>query len=133
MRWTALSEKLEPYKGAVTNWGFFLVTYTIVGLNRSVFLTQPLSILPVFLVALAAIFLLGWTIERIGRLFKIDPRKRVSLVLLGTHKNTGLAAGLALTLLGERTALPATVSTVFMIVYVVWLSIKQRRFSSNSL
>ena len=126
LRWTTLSEKLEPYKGAVTNWGFFLVTYTIVGLNRSVFLTQPLSILPVFLVALAAIFLLGWAIERIGRLFKIDPQKRISLVLLGTHKNTGLAAGLALTLLGERTALPATVSTVFMIVYVVWLSIKQR-------
>ena len=126
LRWTTLSEKLEPYKGAVTNWGFFLVTYTIVGLNRSVFLTQPLSILPVFLVALAAIFLLGGAIERIGRLFKIDPPKRLSLVLLGTHKNTGLAAGLALTLLGERTALPATVSTVFMIVYVVWLSIKKR-------
>lgn len=126
LRRTGLSEKLEPYKGAVTNWGFFLVTYTIVGLNRSVFLTRPFSILPVFLVALAAIFLLGWTIERTGRLFKIDPPKRLSLVLLGTHKNTGLAAGLALTLLGERTALPATVSTVFMIVYVIWLSIKQR-------
>ena len=65
LRWTTLSEKLEPYKGAVTNWGFFLVTYTIVGLNRSVFLTQPLSILPVFLVALAAIFLLGFVIDRI--------------------------------------------------------------------
>ncbi len=129
LRWTTLSEKLEPYKGAVTNWGFFLVTYTIVGLNRSVFLTQPLSILPVFMVALAAIFLLGWIIERIGRLFKIDPQKRLSLVLLGTHKNTGLAAGLALSLLGERTALPATVSTVFMIVYVVWLSVKQGRFT----
>ena len=43
LRWTGLSEKLEPYKGAVTNWGFFLVTYTIVGLNRSVFLTQPVE------------------------------------------------------------------------------------------
>ena len=75
LRRTTLAEKLEPYKGAVTNWGFFLVSYTIVGLNRSVFLTQPFSILPVFLVALAAIFLLGWTIERTGRLFKIDPSK----------------------------------------------------------
>ncbi len=128
LRWSGLSEKLEPFKGALTNWGFFLVTYTIVGLNRAVFINRPLSILPVFLVALAAIFLLGWTIERIGRLFKIDPRKRLSLVLLGTHKNTGLA----LTLLGERTALPATVSTVFMIVYVVSLSIKQRRISLKS-
>ncbi len=129
LRWTGLAERLESYKGAVTNWGFFLVTYTIVGLNRSVFLTQPLSILPVFLVALAAIFVLGFVIDRIGRLLGVDSRRRLSLVLLGTHKNTGLAAGLALSLLGERTALPATVSTVFMIVYVVWLSVKQRRFT----
>ncbi len=129
LRWSGFSEKLEPFKGALTNWGFFLVVYTIVGLNRAVLINRPLSILSVFLVSLAAIFLLGWAIERVGRLFKIDPRKRLSLVLLGTHKNTGLAAGLALTLLGERTALPATVSTVFMIVYVVSLSIKQRRIS----
>ena len=126
LRRYGFSEKLEPYKGAVTNWGFFLVTYTIVGLNRAVFLNHPLSILPVFLVALAAIFMLGFIIDKIGTLFRIDPRKRVSLVLLGTHKNTGLAAGLALTLFGERTALPATVSTVFMIVYIVWLSVRQR-------
>jgi len=80
----------------------------------------------VFLVALVSIFLLGFAIDRIGRLLRVGPPKRLSLVLLGTHKNTGLAAGLALTLLGERTALPATVSTVFMIVYIVWLSLRQR-------
>jgi BASS family bile acid:Na+ symporter len=126
LRWSGFSDKLKPYQGAVTNWGFFLVTYTIVGLNRTVFLDRPLSILPVFLVALASIFLLGFIIDRIGRLLRIEPPKRLSLVLLGTHKNTGLAAGLALTLLGERTALPATVSTVFMIVYIVWLSFRRR-------
>jgi BASS family bile acid:Na+ symporter len=132
LRYTGLSNKLEPYKGAVTNWGFFLVTYTIVGLNRSVFLSHPWGILPVFLVALAAIFLLGFIIEKIGTLLGMDPAKRLSLVLLGTHKNTGLAAGLALTLFGERTALPATVATVFMIVYIIWLSFKQRRLKAKN-
>jgi len=39
-RW-GFSDRLEPYKGAITNWGFFLVTYTIVGLNRAVFLDRP--------------------------------------------------------------------------------------------
>jgi BASS family bile acid:Na+ symporter len=127
LRYSGWSNRVEPYKGTVTNWGFFLVTYTIVGLNRSVFLNQPWSILPVFLVALVAIFLLGFLIEKIGRLLGVDPAKRISLILLGTHKNTGLGAGLALTLFNERTALPATVSTVFMIVYVIWLSLRQRR------
>ena len=49
-----------------------------------------------------------------------------SLILLGTQKNTGLAAGLALALFSEKTAVPATVSTIFMIVYIIWLSLQQR-------
>jgi BASS family bile acid:Na+ symporter len=126
LRWSGAVKKLEPLKGALTNWSFFLVTYTIVGLNRNVFLSDPLSIAPVALIALASTFLLGFGIEIIGRLVGLDRKKVVSLVLLGTQKNTGLAAGLALTLFGDKTALPATVSTIFMIVYIIWMSLKGR-------
>jgi BASS family bile acid:Na+ symporter len=127
LRWSGAVKKLDPIKGALTNWSFFLVTYTIVGLNRNIFLSEPLSIAPVALIALASTFLLGFGIEGIGRLLGLDRKKVVSLVLLGTHKNTGLAAGLALTLFGDKTALPAAVSTIFMIVYIIWLSLKGRR------
>ena len=127
--WTGLSQKIEPHKGTLTNWGFFLVTYTIVGLNQAIFFRQPLVIAPVALVALVSSFGLGFAIEKIGLIFKVDPKKVISLVLLGTNKNTGLAAGLALALFGDRTALPATVSTIFMIVYIVWLGFKQRKSS----
>jgi BASS family bile acid:Na+ symporter len=126
LRWSGAVKKLEPIKGTLTNWSFFLVTYTIVGLNRNVFLSAPLSIAPVALIALASTFLLGFGIEIIGRLMGLDRKKVVSLVLLGTQKNTGLAAGLALTLFGDKTALPATVSTIFMIVYIIWMSLKGR-------
>jgi bile acid:Na+ symporter, BASS family len=127
LRWSGAAGKLEPWKGPLTNWGFALVVYTIVGLNRNQFLAEPLLILPVALIAFSATFLLGFAIERVARLLKVGREKRVSLVLLGTHKNTGLAAGLALTLFNEETALPASVSTVFMIVYIVWLSLRGRR------
>jgi BASS family bile acid:Na+ symporter len=63
----------------------------------------------------------------VGRLFRIDPKITTSLVLLGTIKNYGLAAGLALALFGKQTALPATVSTIFMFVYIMWLGLKARR------
>jgi len=129
LRWRGFSEKIEPYKGMFTNWGFFLVNYTIVGLNRSIILNHPSAIAPVALVALFSTFLMGFVIGKIGRLFQVEPGKLVSLTLLGTHKNTGLAAGLALSLFDERTALPATVCTIFMIVYIVWLNFKQTRFS----
>jgi BASS family bile acid:Na+ symporter len=123
---SGMSRRIEPVKGAITNWSFFLVTYTIVGLNRTIFFTQPLSLLPAAVIALASTFLLGFVIEGIGRIFRVDSKKITSLVLLGTLKNTGLAAGLALTLFNEKTAVPATVTAIFMIVYIIWLSFKRR-------
>jgi bile acid:Na+ symporter, BASS family len=127
LRWSGAVKKLDSWKGTLTNWSFTLVTYTIVGLNRNLFLSQPFLIAPVAFIALASTFLLGFGIERVGRLLGVGREKRISLVLLGTHKNTGLAAGLALTLFSDKTALPATVSTIFMIVYLIWLSLKGRR------
>jgi len=117
---------LDSIKGAITNWSFFLLTYTIVGLNRDLILGQPLSLLPVILIALASTFLLGWAIEKMGAVLHLPPKVLTSLVLLGTLKNYGLAGGLALVLFGKETSVPATVSTVFMIVYIIWLELKLR-------
>jgi BASS family bile acid:Na+ symporter len=55
------------------------------------------------------------------------PKTLISLVLLGTLKNYGLAGGMALALFSEKTSVPATVSSVFMIVYIIWLEYKKRR------
>ncbi len=124
--WTSMAQRLEPAKGAITNWSFFVVMYTIVGLNREMFLHRPLTLVPVALIALASTFLLGWVIEKVGRWRRLDRATLTSLVLLGTLKNYGIAGGLALTLFGRKTALPATVSSVFMIVYIIWLDFKKR-------
>ncbi len=91
--WTHLAPRLEPVKGAITNWSFFLVMYTIVGLNRDMFLQQPLTLVPVVVIALASTFLLGWLIEQVGRWLHIDRPTLTSLVLLGTLKNYGIAGG----------------------------------------
>jgi BASS family bile acid:Na+ symporter len=125
--WTGSSDRLEPIKGIITNWCFFLITYTIVGLNRDLFLHQPLTLAPVMMIAVASTFVLGAVIEGLGRLLHIDSPTVVSLVLLGTLKNYALAGGLALTLFDKYTAIPAAMSTVFMIVYIVWLGFKKSR------
>jgi BASS family bile acid:Na+ symporter len=125
--WIGMGSRLEPIKGAITNWSFFLLTYTIVGLNRELILYRPLSLLPVAIIAITSTFLLGWAIEAIGRLFRVLPKTLTSLLLLGTLKNYGLAGGLALALFSKETSVPATVSTVFMIVYIIWLQFKRRR------
>jgi len=125
--WVKVAPRLEPYKGKIINWGFFLVVYTIVGLNQELFLRQTYILLIPALIALGSTFFLGFIINKISRLGHIDHPMRINLVLLGTHKNTGLAGGLALALYSEKTALPATITTVFMLVYVIWLSFQARR------
>jgi BASS family bile acid:Na+ symporter len=123
---TGVAAKIEPLRGTITNWSFFVVSYTIVGLNRAVFLGHPLSLIPVALVALGSTFLLGLVIEKVGDLFRIDKETLTSLILLGTLKNYGVAGGLALALFSKQTAVPATVSVIFMIIYIIWLSLKRR-------
>lgn len=124
--WIKLAPFLERYKGKITNWGFFLVVYTIVGLNQELFLKQTFLLFTPALIALGSTFLLGFLIERIFHFLQIDAEIKPSLVLLATHKNTGLAGGLALALYTEKTALPATITTVFMLLYFIWLSFRAR-------
>jgi BASS family bile acid:Na+ symporter len=127
--WTSMAARLEPIKGTITNWCFFVVTYTIVGLNQELFLQRPLTLVPVAVIALISTFLMGAVIDRVGRSMQIDRSTLTSLVLLGTLKNYGIAGGLALTLFSTKTAIPAAVSSVFMIVYIIWLDFQKRRTS----
>ena len=117
---------LEPVRGTITNWSFFVVVYSIIGLNQDIFTRQPLRLLPVAAIAVGSMFVLGLIIEWVGRLFRINSQTTVSLVLLGTIKNYGLAGGIALALFSRESALPATVSTIFMFVYIIWMGFKQR-------
>ena len=133
MLWKKIDTSLTPIKGTVINWGFFVVVYTIVGLNQDIFTRQPLRLVPVAAIAVGSMFVLGLIIEWIGKLFRIDPQTTMSLLLLGTIKNYGLAAGIALALFSKESALPATVSTIFMFVYVIWMGFKQRWSGKDTL
>jgi len=44
-----------------------------------------------------------------------------------TLKKYGLAGGLALAFFSKNTSVPATVSSAFMTVYIIWLEFKGRR------
>lgn len=121
-----LQGKIERIKGIVIKWCYFLILYTIVGLNRGTIIGQPSSLFPVAAIALASTFLLGFLIEWVGTLFRVNDEELTSISLLGTLKNCGLAAGLALCLFSKETALPAAVFMIFMMAYIGWLDFKMR-------
>jgi BASS family bile acid:Na+ symporter len=118
--------RLAPLQGTMTDWSFFVVMYTIVGLNRDLLLAKPASLLSIALVLFSSMFLLGFLIEWIGSLLHISHDNVVSLVLLGTLKNYGLAAGIAVTLFSVEASVPMAVATFFLIPYVLWLDFRKR-------
>jgi BASS family bile acid:Na+ symporter len=122
-----VAPRLAAVKGPLTNWSFFVVVYTVVGLNRDVFLTQPQSLIPVIAIAVIVTYVLGYLIERVGRRLQIDSTTRTSLLLLGTFKNTGFAAGVALALFDTHAAVPSTIKTIVMLSHVIVLDLQQRR------
>ncbi len=123
---TPLSKRVHRYRGTVTNWSFFLITYTIVGVNRHVFIEEPMSLLPLASIAFAGTFVLGWLIETFAKRARLARDMTVSMVLLGTLKNYGLSGGITLSFLDPRTAVPSAVSVIFMILYILWLEYRQK-------
>ncbi len=119
-------ERIEPYSGTITNWSFFLVLYTLIGLNRDIILGRTSTLLPIASIAVISMFILGFLIDWVLGLFHIPKETRTSLVLLGTLKNQGMAGGFALTLFSQEAALPAAVSTIVMIAYIIWLDFMKR-------
>jgi BASS family bile acid:Na+ symporter len=91
IQYAKLVERITPIKGTLTNWSFFIIVYTVIGLNRAVFVRQPISLLPSTIIVIVVTLVLGYVIERVGQCLHIEPMKITSLVLLGTYKNTGFA------------------------------------------
>jgi BASS family bile acid:Na+ symporter len=128
---TSVASRIAPVKGSIINWCFFLVVYTTVGLNREVFLSQPASLIPAAVIAAIISFVLGYVIKRVGGLMRIAPKIVTSMVLIGTSKNAGFAAGLALALFDKQTAIPSTITTIFMLASVIFMDLTKRQPASS--
>jgi BASS family bile acid:Na+ symporter len=113
--------RIAPVRGLLTDWGFFIVLYSIIGVNRNLIFSRPLSIVPVAVVVFATTFILGWAIQKTCVLFKVDKKNIISLVLQGTLKNQGIAGGLAIALFEKEAALPSAIYSISMILYIIWL------------
>jgi len=131
LRFIKVVKYIEPVRGLLTNWSFFLIIYTVVAVNREALTSDPLSLLPAIALTLTTSYLLGYIIERIGYMYSIERKRITSLVLLGTSKNAGFGAGLALSLFGKQTAIPITVQTVVMLSYIIFLNLRKTTIVSN--
>jgi BASS family bile acid:Na+ symporter len=96
----------------MTDWGFFIVLYSMIGVNRDLILSNPFTVFSVAVISFCTTFVLGSVIQRICAFCRIDKKNMVSLVLLGTLKNQGIAGGLAM-LFEKEAAIPSAIYSIF--------------------
>ena len=118
---TGWAKRINRWRGPITNWSFFTVLFTIVGLNRQAFFGEFTILLKIIIIAIVISFILGEVIEQITKVLRLSRETSISLVLMGSMKNYGLASGILLALFSERAAIPASICAVFGILRFVWL------------
>jgi len=64
---------------------------------------------------------LNTLLKRVG----INEKDRISMILLGTLKNSGFAAAIALTLFDETTSIPGAIISAVYALYMIWLGNKR--------
>lgn len=114
-------KRLEHYRGIIVNWSFAMVVCTVVGLNRDVLVQEPHVLFVTFLVGFVSPFLIGWLIDRTTQKLGISLPDRKTFILMGTLKNSGFSAAVALSLVGARAAIPSTMTSIFLTLYFIYL------------
>ena len=119
---TGLAKRIDRWRGTITNWSFFIVLFTIIGLNRAAFFSEYDVLVKLAMIALIASFGSSYVIELVAKFFGLKQPSIISLILVGAMKNFGLASGILLTLFSERATIPASILTVFFLSRTIWLS-----------
>jgi BASS family bile acid:Na+ symporter len=117
-------QSIISWKGTIINWGFFVVIFTVIGLNQKTFLEQPNILIKVSLIAFTTTFLGFILLNTILKKIGVNQKDRTSMILLGTIKNSGFAAAIALTLFDETVSLPGAIFSAVYALYMIWLGVK---------
>lgn len=108
----------SAHKGMLINIAFFVMVVAVAGANRDVLLTVSPVLVALIAVAFVRIFGVGLAFYHYCMKKGVDRKDIVTGTLFATYKNTGMAASLALVLIGPEAAVPAAVC---MVVEVFWL------------
>lgn len=122
---------IQKIRGRVVDWGFALLIFVAVGVNRQVFFTNPAILFLVSLVILLTIFGLGTLHEIIAKLLGVDNSIRVTQSMLIAIKSSGFSVFTALALFGQEAAIPSAVLAVIVLFYLIYLSLRAKGRDSS--
>ncbi|HYX09069.1 MAG TPA: hypothetical protein VE912_20215 [Bacteroidales bacterium] len=115
---------VSKIRGKVVDWGFAIIIYTAVGLNRDVFFSDFRILLLSSLVLFISVFLLGTIYEVTAKKILHNQQIIMSQTLLVTVKSSGVSVVMALSLFGTTAAIPSAIMAVFVLLYLLYLSFR---------
>lgn len=120
-----LLTSVNKIRGKIVDWGFATLIFIAIGLNRNVFFSEPVILLKTGSIFLITHFVIGLAFEKIASRYNCDHRRIISQNLLLTIKSSGFAVVTAITIFGQRAAIPTAVLAVFVLMYLLFLSFRQ--------
>jgi bile acid:Na+ symporter, BASS family len=123
---------IAKYEDAATDFGHFIVFYTITASSRNFLMLHSFDLLFIALIALGSTFLFYFMIRKIGFYLHEGENKINFFILLGTMKDCGLAGGIALTVFSPEAAVPPLIFAVFTFVYINWIKYRTRHITSSN-
>jgi BASS family bile acid:Na+ symporter len=117
-----LHKKIYPFvdkiRGKVVDYGFALIIYTAVSLNHDLLLSDFQTVLISSVILFAAIFVSGAILLILQGKNKFK-QKNISRNLMLTIKGSGFAVATTLVLFEQKSAVPAAVMSVLVLLYLL--------------
>ncbi len=116
----------EKLRGKVVDWGFALIIYTAVAINRDIIFSDWLTVLKASGVLITAIFISGIIYLFFTRK-TINKKLQISKNLMLTVKGSGFAVAVTLILFEQKSAIPAAVMSILVLLWLISLNIYYSR------
>ncbi|HWQ18528.1 MAG TPA: bile acid:sodium symporter [Methanotrichaceae archaeon] len=112
------------------NLGFFIVTYTVLGMNRDALLAG-MGVSTLAVIAFTRTFAIGGAVYAASLAAGMPPEKRISYTLLGSYKNLGLSAAVSLMLFGPAAGMPSAACILAETIFYIFLSMARHRLAGH--
>ena len=108
----------EKVRGKVVDWGFGFIIYIAIAINRDIIFSDITTVLKSAFVLIIAIFISSIAYLFITRKTK-NKKIQVSKNLMLTMKSSGFAIAVTIILFEQKTAIPATVMSIIVLLWLI--------------
>lgn len=120
-----IDKGIKKIQGKVVDYGFACLIFIAVGVNRTVFFEQTNILLGIAIVLFISHFVVGYAHEKLIGKWTKNEALLISDNLLLTIKSSGFAVVTALQLFGQKAAIPTAVLPIFVLIYLIFLSVRK--------